>query len=258
MAAAKELHYGQPHQTDDMINVIGSVLEGGGQILRISAALAGLLGKAINITEIRAKRSKPGLKAQHLAGIELVQALTQAKLTGGFKGSSEITLQPGALCSGTQFTADPGTAGSICLIMQIAVPVAAFAPGPCLLSLRGGTNAEMAPQIDYLEKVFLPVASRMGLQLSMNIQTRGYFPKGGGRVQVATTPVDGCLQAIDLTDFGDITEIRIRAFTAGTIPQHVGRRMATAATKVGGGHWSRVLIFSDDAQLFVFCAGLLL
>lgn len=45
----------------------------------------------------------------------------RARLTGGRKGSTEIILQPGSLCCGTQFTADPGTAGSICLIMQIAV-----------------------------------------------------------------------------------------------------------------------------------------
>ena len=34
--------------------------------------------------------------------------------------------------------------------MQAALPCLLFANGPTRLVLRGGTNADMAPQIDYL------------------------------------------------------------------------------------------------------------
>lgn len=37
--------------------------------------------------------------------------------------------------------------------MQISLPCALFAQGPSELCLKGGTNAEMAPQIDYTLKV---------------------------------------------------------------------------------------------------------
>ena len=38
---------------------------------------------------------------------------------------------------------------SICLLMQAALPCFLVGSGPGTMTLRGGTNAEMAPQIDY-------------------------------------------------------------------------------------------------------------
>lgn len=38
---------------------------------------------------------------------------------------------------------------SVCLLMQVAMPCVLFAASPSELHLKGGTNAEMAPQIDY-------------------------------------------------------------------------------------------------------------
>jgi RNA 3'-terminal phosphate cyclase (ATP) len=46
----------------------GSTLEGGGQILRNSVALAALLSKPIQVVNIRANRKSSGLKSQHAAG----------------------------------------------------------------------------------------------------------------------------------------------------------------------------------------------
>ena len=46
----------------------GSVLEGGGQILRNSVSLSALLSKAVSIYNIRHGRKPPGLKNQHRTG----------------------------------------------------------------------------------------------------------------------------------------------------------------------------------------------
>lgn len=43
---------------------------------------------------------------------------------------------------------------SVGLLLQVSLPCALFAEGPSELCLKGGTNAEMAPQIDYTIKVF--------------------------------------------------------------------------------------------------------
>jgi RNA 3'-terminal phosphate cyclase (ATP) len=45
-----------------------SVLEGGGQIFRISLAIASLLRFKCEIHSIRSKRPNPGLAKQHLPG----------------------------------------------------------------------------------------------------------------------------------------------------------------------------------------------
>ena len=61
----------------------GSMLEGGGQILRNSAALATITGQTLVVNKIRAARSKPGLRAQHAAGMQLVAQISGGKLEGG-------------------------------------------------------------------------------------------------------------------------------------------------------------------------------
>jgi RNA 3'-terminal phosphate cyclase (ATP) len=50
----------------------GSILEGGGQLLRNSVALSALLSKPISITKIRNSRKPPGLRRQHEAGLSEV------------------------------------------------------------------------------------------------------------------------------------------------------------------------------------------
>lgn len=52
----------------EKVVIDGSVLEGGGQILRNGVSLAGLLSKPLSINNIRKNRTPPGLKNQHRTG----------------------------------------------------------------------------------------------------------------------------------------------------------------------------------------------
>lgn len=46
----------------------GSVLEGGGQIVRNAVAYSALMSRPVAISNIRMGRTPPGLKKQHAAG----------------------------------------------------------------------------------------------------------------------------------------------------------------------------------------------
>ena len=47
----------------------GSVLEGGGQLIRNAVAFSALLSRPIEISNVRQNRKPNGLKPQHVAGL---------------------------------------------------------------------------------------------------------------------------------------------------------------------------------------------
>ncbi|KZT03568.1 RNA 3'-terminal phosphate cyclase [Laetiporus sulphureus 93-53] len=214
----------------------GSVLEGGGQLLRNSIALSALLARPISIHNIRSNRKPPGLKAQHVAGLRLVAELCGAQLIGCEPGSSSIELAPGPICLSRSYTADPRTAGSITLLLQVSLPCLLFSShptstAPTYLTLRGGTNAMQAPQIDYTAHVFLPFLDRfLDLHPELCIYKRGYYPKGGGEVRLSVCPKDGPLPAVTLTERGKVISVGGRAYVAG-LPAHLATTMRDAAAE---------------------------
>ncbi|TNM88107.1 RNA 3'-terminal phosphate cyclase [Takifugu rubripes] len=211
------------------VDIDGSIMEGGGQILRVSAALSCITGSSIKITKIRAGRSSPGLRPQHLSGLQLVSDLCSGNLQGAAIGSSDISLTPGKIRSGNH-VADTQTAGSVCLLLQVALPCSVFADASSQLTLKGGTNAEMAPQIDYTVKVFKPIVEKFGVHFDCDIRMRGYYPKGGGEVVVTVNPVKELLPVL-MTERGTITKIYGRAFVAGVLPFKLAKDMSAAAVR---------------------------
>ena len=61
---------------------------------------------------------------------------------------------------------------SLMLLLQSALPVALFSSSQCDLHLGGGTNAEMAPPVDYFLHVFSPIAKKMGVETECFVDKR--------------------------------------------------------------------------------------
>ncbi len=204
----------------------GSYGEGGGQLLRTAVALAAITGQAVHLYNIRAKRSNPGLAAQHLTAVKAVAALCGAEVAGLETKSREIFFRPNSLRGG-QFDFAVGTAGSITLVLQAALPVAVACGARLRMNISGGTDVRAAPPLDYFRHVLLPLLSSIGVRAKIDVLRRGYFPRGGGEVAVA---VDPCLplRPLLLDAAGDLQEIRGVAHIAN-LPAHIVQRMAHTA-----------------------------
>ncbi len=211
-----------------IVEIDGSMLEGGGQIVRSSIALSALVLRPVRIFNIRAKRPNPGLQAQHLTGVKAVAALCSAKLEGAYKGSRELTFIPQRRVAG-RFRFDVGTAGSISLVLQALLPAAAFAPGECEFEITGGTDVAWSPPIDYVRYVLVPVLAKMGYRVEVGVLRRGHYPRGGGHVIAKTYPVP-FLKPLQELEFGKLVEIRGISHCV-KLPKHVAERQAKAAEK---------------------------
>ncbi len=204
----------------------GSHGEGGGQLARTACALAALTGQALHLYAIRARRRPPGLAPQHLTALRAVAELCSAEVEGLALASQEIWFRPGPIRAG-EFRFDIGTAGTIALVLQALLPVALRAPGPVRVIVTGGTDVRNAPTVDYYRLVFLPLLARLGPRVSLKIKRRGYYPRGGGEVELVTEP---CMTFRPLLlDAGGALEVIDGVAHCANLPGHIATRMADAA-----------------------------
>lgn len=161
----------------------------------------------------------------------------QGTLIGGEVKSSEIKFEAGKFKSGT-YVADTKTAGSLCLLLQVALPCAIFGSldgSLTRIKFCGGSNATMAPQIDYFLRVFHPIASRFGFpEMDVRLVRRGFYPQGRGIVEFScnSLPAGQPLRPLIMEKQGDIVEIFIMALTAGNESEEVAENAAQTAKQI--------------------------
>jgi RNA 3'-terminal phosphate cyclase (ATP) len=190
----------------EVMAIDGSLGEGGGQVLRSSLALALLTGRPFAMKNIRQRRAKPGLMAQHLKAVEAASAVGAARVEGARLGSQNLVFEPAGIQSG-EFHLDIGTAGSISLVLQTVLLPLSFANEHSAITLIGGTHVPWSPCFHYLDWQWLHYMRQIGFRGQLALEAAGFYPRGGGRVRAIVQPAS-TLAPLRLTDRGPLKRIR--------------------------------------------------
>ncbi|MHA1472147.1 MAG: RNA 3'-terminal phosphate cyclase [Promethearchaeota archaeon] len=193
------------------LEIDGALGEGGGAILRLSAAYSVLFKKPIIIKNIRANRPNPGLRLQHLLGLQTLSNLSNSTLSSCKIGSRELSLIPNIKTEVKSNTSlNINTAASIGLLLQpIQIASLGFKKSEKIeINLRGGaTFGKWAPSINYLKAVTYKIFEVSGLRIKIDILKHGFYPKGGAQVKCYIFPPQKTLCPINLTELGNVERI---------------------------------------------------
>src|SRR5229473_2571762 len=143
-----------------MLELDGSLGEGGGQILRTSLALSLLTGKPFQLFNLRAAS----------------------------KYSSDLVFDPWQVSAG-RYHFPIGTAGATGLVLHtVYLPLALRGEGPSELILEGGTHVSTSPCFHFLDTTWRAYMELLGIDVQLRMIRPGFYPRGGGRVDVTVQP----------------------------------------------------------------------
>ena len=206
---------------ETVVTLDGSMGEGGGQILRSSLTLSLITGRPLRIDRIRAGRPRPGLRRQHLAAVTAAAEVGGAEVWGAALGSTRLSFAPGRTRSGDYYFSI-GTAGSTTLVVETILPALLTADASSRLTVEGGTHNPQAPPFEFLARSFLPVLRQLGMCAVVELRRPGFFPAGGGLLEVTVEPLRSP-KPLDLLERGEIRSCRARALVA-SLPEKIGQR----------------------------------
>jgi len=192
------------------IHIDGSQGEGGGQVLRTALSLSVITGKSVRITNIRANRSIPGLRPQHLKSLDAAAAISRAQVQGSRLGSDNISFIPGDIRTG-RYNFDIGTAGAATLVLQTIFIPLSLANSSSSIRITGGTHVPWSPSFDYLEVNWLTHMHKLGFDSDIRLLNAGFYPKGAGRIDGTIRPAKQILP-LSLVERGKL--IRIMGISA--------------------------------------------
>lgn len=214
-----------------MIEIDGSQGEGGGQVLRSALTLSIITGQPFHITQIRARRSKPGLMRQHLVAVNAAAAISTAQVEGAQIGSRDLLFAPGAVVGG-DYSFAIGSAGSCTLVLQTILPALLFASAPSTVRISGGTHNPLAPPAPFLERAYCAVLRKMGASIELVLERAGFYPAGGGVLVARIAPCVG-LVPMTLRDRGERIDAYAESLIAGLPGDVAQRELATVAAGMG-------------------------
>ncbi|MFX1296946.1 MAG: RNA 3'-terminal phosphate cyclase, partial [Promethearchaeota archaeon] len=183
------------------------------------------------IKNIRANRSKPGLRLQHLVGLQALSEITNSTLSECKVGTEVISLYPKQTIK-ESIKVEIATAGSVGLLLQpIQIACLGFhEPEKIVVFINGGGSfGKWAPSLDYLKGVTYQIFKNLGFNIEIDIQKHGFYPKGGAMVKCTLHPPKNMLKPILLTELGKIDLIRGEITITNQLKRNkVGERIKTS------------------------------
>ncbi len=222
-----------------MLLIDGASGEGGGQHLRTCLSLSAISGRPFRLINIRANRSRPGLRPQHLTAVLATAAICAADVTGAALNSSTLEFKPQTPPKSGSYRFDVadasagGSAGSVTLVLQALIWPLMFAAAGSQLTLIGGTHVPFSPPYHYLAEVALPAFRRLGADVRTRLNNWGWYPRGGGSISVDIEPVSH----LHGTSFTHEPTDKVRGLAAVTnLPAHIPQRMSRRAVNLLADH----------------------
>ncbi|MEA2074287.1 MAG: RNA 3'-terminal phosphate cyclase [Euryarchaeota archaeon] len=86
----------------------------------------------------------------------------------------------------------------------------------------------MSPPIDFYTNVFLPALKEMGCEVHIDLKRRGYYPKGGGLVDVSVSPAQHVRGFVLQNREHEIQGV---SHSCG-LPAHIAERQAKSAKRI--------------------------
>jgi RNA 3'-terminal phosphate cyclase (ATP) len=214
-----------------LIPIDGSLGEGGGQILRTALTLSVATGRGFEATRIRAGRTRPGLRPQHLAAVRASAMLCSAKVAGAVEGSQELRFEPGAIESG-RYRFEIGTAGATTLVLQTVLPALALTTSSSRVEVVGGTHVPASPSFHFLATHWRALVSGLGLPVELGLVRAGFHPPGGGEVWSEVRAWKRDLPRLELDRRGSLVAIRgVSGASDKKLGLEVARRQRDAAAQ---------------------------
>lgn len=215
---------------EPILQIDGNFEEGGGQILRSALALSCITKKPFDIKDIRKNREQPGLKHQHLHCIKALQQIYDCRVEDAYLGSEKIRFIPGKLKKRT-IDIDIGTAGSITLLLQSIMLAVAFENKTVRVKIKGGTDVKWSMSWDYFNEILIPNIRRVA-NIETKLLKRGYYPVGGGQVELKIKPIEK-REWIRLEKRGKIIHVKgVSHASRDLIEAEVSERQASSAKQV--------------------------
>ncbi len=218
MEKEKENSYKEKIIKNDIIEIDGSILEGGGQILRISTCLAVLFNKQLKIEKIRNGRCNPGIQKLHMTCFDSLKTIFKnITITGVSLNSTNIIMNANKneliiKEEEKDIKIKLNGACSIALLIQQMLPIFLFTKNieEYNIFMYGGTIGKFAPSIIYLNTVLYPILNKMNINANCKTYFEGLFPIGGGKIQFFVKELKEPINNINIIERGKLITAEIR------------------------------------------------